>query len=178
MKLLSITASCLLVFIILASATYSQDEGYTFISTSDGPAICLGRWVKSGDVMKAGYCEGEVMSLSHYSALSSGKTVDRLDQLLIAISTIDEKMAANNNQLEMLIQATENTKASIDRQVAQTCEILRESISARFDTLLVQLINDDLFKEELVRLKEEILEEIDSMYFSQPSVSEKTDTKE
>jgi hypothetical protein len=41
----------------------------------------------------------------------------------------------------------------------------------------VQLINDDLFKEELVRLKEEILEEIDYVYFSQPPVSEETDTK-
>lgn len=178
MKLLSITASCLVIFIILASATYSQDEGYTFIYPSDGPGVCLGRWVQPDDAMKEGYCEGEVLSLTHYSALSSRKTVDRLDQLLIAISAIDEKMAKNNNQLEMLIQATENTKVSIDSQVAQVGEILRETISKRFDTLLVQLMNDDLFKEELVRLKEEILEEIDYVYFSQPSVSEKTDTKE
>lgn len=177
MKLLSITASCLVVFIILASATYSQDEGHTFISSGKGPRVCLGRWVQPDDVAKSGYCEGEVMGLSQYSALSSRKTVDRLDQLLIAISAIDEKIAENNNQLGMLIQATENTKASIDSQVAQVGEILRETISKRFDTLLVQLINDDLFKEELVRLKEEILEEIDYVYFSQPPVSEETDTK-
>jgi len=177
MKLLSITASCLVVFIILASATYSQDEEYTFISSSKGPGVCLGRWVQSDDDSRLGHCEGKEMGLSQYSALSSRKTVDRLDQLLIAISAMDEKMAENNNQLGMLIQATEDTKASIDSQVAQVGEILRETISKRFDTLLVQLINDDLFKEELVRLKEEILEEIDYVYFSQPPVSEETDTK-
>ena len=178
MKLLSITACFLVVFIILASTTYSQDEGYSFLSTPKGPAVCLGRWVPSGDVMKEGHCEGEVFSLSQFSALSSRETVNRLDQLLNAISSIDEKMAENNNQLEMLIRATENTKASIDSQVAQVGEILRETISKRFDTLLVQLMNDDLFKAELVRLKEEILAEIDSVYFSQPPVSEKPDTNQ
>lgn len=176
MKLLSITASCLLVLVILASATYSQDED-TFISYGSGPGVCLGRWVQSDNVSKSGYCEGQVMGLAQYSALSSRKTVDRLDQLLIALSAIDEKMAENNNQLGMLLQATENTSASIDNQVDQVGEILRETISLRFDTLLVQLINDDLFKEELVRLKEEILQDIDSVYFSQPPVAEETDTK-
>jgi hypothetical protein len=129
MKLLSITASCLVIFIILASATYSQDEEYTYISSPKGPGICLGRWVQSDDAMKPGHCEGEVMALSQYSVLSSKKAVDRLDQLLIAISAIDEKMAENNNQLGILIQANEKTNASIDSQVAQVGEILRETIS-------------------------------------------------
>ncbi len=177
MKLISITASCLVGFIILASSTYSQDEGYSFVSTNKGPGVCLGRWVQSEDLLDAGYCEGEVFGLSQYSALSSRKTVDRLDQLLVAISAIDEKMAENNNQLGTLIQATENTKASIDSQVAQVGEILLETISMRFDTLLGQLMNDDLFKAELVRLKEEILAEIDAVYFPQAPVSEKADTE-
>ena len=178
MKLLSITASCLAILIILASPTYSQDEGYTFITSSDGHKVCLGSWVKSDDVLKGGQCDGEIMSLSHFSALSSRSTVDRLDQLLVAISTLDEKMAENNDQLGLLIQATENTKASIDSQVDQVGEILRETISKRFDTFLVELLNDDLFKEELVRLKEEILNEIDSVYFSEPPVKKETETKQ
>ena len=85
-------------------------------------------------------------------------------------------MSENSKQLETLIQVTENTKTSIDTQVAQVGEILRESISLRFDTLLVQLINDDLFKEELIRLKEEILAEIDSVYFAEPSEPEGVST--
>ena len=138
MKFLSIMATCLMVLAIFASVSFSQDEGYTFVNSPSGPGVCLGQWVPSSDHLKAGRCEGELLGLPQYSALSSTKTVGRLDELLAAILAIDEKMSENSKQLETLIEVTENTKTSIDTQVAQVGEILRESISLRFDTLLVQ----------------------------------------
>jgi hypothetical protein len=166
--LLHMTLLWLIFFIALASAAHSQNESYTFIGTERGPMICVGRWVQPSDTTLPGHCEGQLMGLPQLTALSSRQTVDRLDQLLIALSSIDEKLAANNNQLSMLLQATVDTQASIDKQVTQVGQFLRETVARRFEALPAELLNSDLFREEIARLKDEILADVDAYLADHP----------
>src|SRR5512147_949432 len=115
-KLICIAAFCLMFCIIGASSAQGQSgEGYTFIPSERGPQICVGRWIPPTDVALAGVCDGQVYGLAQLSALSAKQTVDRLDQLLIVLSSIDQKLAANNDIRTALIQATVNTQTAIDQ---------------------------------------------------------------
>lgn len=169
-KLICIAAFCLMFCIIGASSAQGQSgEGYTFITSERGPQICVGRWIPPTDVALAGVCDGQVYGLSQLSALSAKQTVDRLDQLLIVLSSIDQKLAANNDIMTSLIQATVNTQAAIDQQVRQGGEILKESISERFSDIPKEILANDLFKEELMKLKEDILTEVEKQYSKKPA---------
>lgn len=147
-------------------------EGYTFLRTEFGPQICLGRWVSSKDVALPGVCQGQLIGLPQLTAISSKQTVDRLGQLLITLDSIDRKLAINNDQMDRLIDATLNTQASIDEQVQQVNDFLREAITSRFDELPEEMLKNDKFREELTKLKQDILKEVDK-YYSRRSSSEK-----
>lgn len=169
-KLICIAAFWLMFCIIGASSAQGQSgEGYTFITSERGPQICVGRWIPPTDVALAGVCDGQVYGLSQLSALSAKQTVDRLDQLLIVLSSIDQKLAANNDIMTSLIQATVNTQTAIDQQVRQGGEILKESISERFSDIPKEILANDLFKEELMKLKEDILTEVEKQYSKKPA---------
>ncbi len=147
-------------------------EGYTFITSERGPQVCIGRWIPSTDVALPGVCDGQVFGLPQLAAISAKQSVDRLDQLLFALNSIDQKLAVSNDQITQLIKAAVNTQTSIDRQVRQGGELLREVISRRFDELPKEILENDLFKEELARLKEDILGEVERQYSTrQPAPS-------
>jgi hypothetical protein len=114
-----------------------------------------------------------VFGLSQLSAISAKQTVDRLDQLLLALNSIDQKLAVSNDQITLLIQAAVNTQTSIEQQVRQGGDLLREVIKRRFDALPKEILKNDLFKEELTRLKEDILGEIEKQYSPRPAPSGK-----
>lgn len=177
MKTLICVATIWLVFFIVgASAVQSQTqmvEGYTFIRGERGLQVCLGRWVPPRDVAFPGVCDGQVVDVSQLTAISARLSADRLDQMLLALAAIDQKLAANNDQVKQLIEATVNTQTSIDQQVRQFSDLLRETITKRFDALPEEILANDLFKEELTKLKEDILKEVEKQYSRRPAPSRK-----
>ena len=173
MKTLFCVATTLLVFFIVSvSSVQSQTqvvEGYTLIRGSSGTVVCLGRWIPSRDVALPGTCEGQVVDLTQLSAVSSRQTVDRLEQILFALASLDQKLAVNNDQIKQLIEANVKTQTSIDHQVSQVSDLLREAITTRFDTLPDEMLTKDSFRKELEKLKEDILKEVEKYYTKKPA---------
>ncbi len=174
MKTLSFIGAFWMVFFI-AGISSAQDpgEGYTFITGEKGAQICVGRWIPPTDVGLPGVCDGQVFGLSQLTALSARQTVDRLDQLMALLTSIDQRLGVNNDQITQLIQATVNTQTSIERQVRHGGELLRDAIARRFADLPKEILANELFKEELTRLKEDILEEVERQYSPRPAPSKK-----
>ena len=163
----SIAAFCLALFFIGASLVWSQTqvvEGYTFIQGNSGTQVCLGRWIPPTDVALPGVCQGQLMNLPQLTAISSRISAEKLDQILGTLSSIDQRLAVNNDQIKQLINATVNTQDSIDQQVSQVNEMLRETIASRFDALPGEILANDQFKEEITKLKEDILKEVEKRY--------------
>jgi hypothetical protein len=161
------------VAVIVAGTSSAQGqtvgEGYTFITGERGPQICVGRWIPSADVALPGVCDGQMFGLSQLAAISAKQTVDKLDQLLLALASIDQKLALNNDQTALLIQAVADTQTSIEQQVRQGGELLRDAIARRFEDLPKEILANDLFREELTRLKEDILGEVEKRYSQRPA---------
>jgi len=176
MKTLICVITIWLVFFIMGvSSVQSQTEvleGYTFIRGATGTSICLGQWVPSRDVALPGVCKGQMVDVNYLAAVSAKQSADKLDQLLSALTSIDQKLAINNDQVQQLIEVTVNTQNSIDQQVRQSGELLREAIIERFnvvfDTLQEEMLSSDLFKGEFTKLKEDILKEVEKHYLKRP----------
>lgn len=163
-------------FISGASSVRSQTQaldGYTLIRGASGTVVCLGRWVPSRDVALPGFCEGQVVDITQLTAISSRLSADRLEQVLLALGSLDQKLAINNDQLRQLIEATIKTQTSIDAQVSQVSDFLSEAITARFNALPEEILANDVFKKEIEKLKEDILKEVEKHYSKQPAPSKK-----
>ena len=164
MKKLLCTAAILAIFFALAATQAESEDDYTFVPTPGGTRICLGTWIPPSSVGLAGECQGEIMTFSQLSAVSTKQSADRLDQVVLSLEAIDQKMAINNEQISRLINATVSTQASIDRQVSQAGDFLREAIARRFDALPKELLSNEAFKEELSKLKADILAEVEKKF--------------
>jgi hypothetical protein len=163
----NIAAICLVFFSIGVSPARSQTqvvEGYTFIQGTNGTQVCLGRWIPPTDVALPGVCDGQIVNLPQLTAISSRISAEKLDQVIGTLSSIDQRLAVNNDQIKQLIDATANTQDSIDQQVRQVNEMLRETITKRFEALPAEVLANDLFKEEITKLKEDILKEVEKRY--------------
>jgi hypothetical protein len=175
MKTLICVTTILLVFFIPgASSVRAQTQviqGYTFVRGVTGTSICLGRWIPSSDVALPGACEGQMVDVDYLAAISAKQSADKLDNLLFALSSIDQKLAVNNDQIQKLIEVTVNTKNSIDEQVRQVSELLSEAITERFDALPEEIMSNDKFKEEITKLKEDILKEVEKYYLKRSKSS-------
>jgi hypothetical protein len=114
-----------------------------------------------------------MIDISQLSAISARQSTEKLDQVVLTLALIDQKLAVNNDQVKELIQATVNTQVAIDQQVRQASEFLRETITKRFDALPKEMIANDLFKKELAKLKEDILKEVQKSYSTLPKPSTK-----
>ena len=171
-----ITTICLVFFILGASSVQSQTqelEGYTFMRGGMGPQVCLGRWVPSQDIALPGVCEGQVVGLDQLTAISTRLSADTLDQLLLVLTSVDQKLSVNNNQVKRLIEATVNTQALINQQARQISDFLHETITKRFDELPEEILSNDLFKEEITKLREDILKEVEKYYSKKSTPSTK-----
>lgn len=166
-----VTAICLALFIVGASPARAQQvvEGYTFVRGPIGTQVCLGKWVPPKDVALSGYCDGQVVDVAQLTAVSAGLSADRLNQTLSYLSAIDQRLAISNEQVERLIEATVKAHTSIDEQVRLVSELLHEAVARRFDALREEILADDRFREELSRLKEEILKEVEKHYTKKPA---------
>lgn len=169
--LASVITIGLVLFILGVPLAQSQTqvvEGYTFVRGPSGTFVCLGRWVPPRDVALPGVCEGQLVDVNHLAAVSTRLTADRLDQMLLALSSLDQKLAINNDQIKQLIESTIKTQTSIDQQVSQVSDLLREAITERFDALSEEILANDLFKKEIEKLKEDILKEVEKHYTKRP----------
>ena len=176
MKTLVCISTLFLAFIIMMGASITEgqeDQGYTFFSNVFGPQICIGKWVPSKDVALPGSCEGQVMSLSQLTALSARQTVDRLDKLLLSLDSIDQKLSVSNDQMNSLVELTVNTQAMIDQYSRLVSAFLHEAIIQRFDELPKEILENDLFREELEKLKTDILKEVEKHYSKLPAPPKK-----
>jgi len=154
----------LVVCVPLVRSQVLEVEGYTVIRGGTGSIICLGRWVPSTEVGKPGYCEGQMVDVSQLTAISTKQTAEKLDQLLLVLAAIDQKLADNTLQMERLIEATVNTQILIDQQVAQVGELMYDTISTRVDALARRVLANDTFKRELEKLKKDILADVKKAY--------------
>ena len=173
MKTLSyVTAIGLALFIASATPAQSQED-YTFFANAWGPQICLGIWTPPSESNPYGVCDGQMMGIPQLTAISAKQTVDRLDQLLTAFASVDEKLDINNKQVSLLIEATYDTQTSINKQVKQVSEFLRETINQRFDAVPSEIVADKAFRRELIKLREDILQEVEKRYPAVPPPSTK-----
>ncbi len=167
MKSLLFAIAISLAFFGAGALPVFAQEGYTFITTDRGAAICFGRWITAADPALPGHCDGQVLGLSELTAISSKQSVDRLDQLLGVMSAIDQRLAENNEQIGRLIQVTSDIQSAIDRQVNPVSEFLRETINRKFAELTDQTV-DDHVRQQIERLKSDILAEVERRYPSRP----------
>jgi hypothetical protein len=171
-KWICLSLVCLGIFVAGASPVHSQTQGatgYTFLRGSLGPQVCVGQWVPSSDAAVPGTCEGQLMGVAQFTAVSSEQSADRLDQMLVSLASIDQKLAVSNDQMERLIDATVNTQKSINDQVRSVSNMLHETISRRFDELPAEMLASEEFKKEISKLKEEILGDVERLYPPQPT---------
>ncbi|MGD1075504.1 MAG: hypothetical protein ABR903_05430 [Thermodesulfovibrionales bacterium] len=174
--LFCVTTISLLFITVGLSSAHSQTqefEGYTIVKTIAGQEVCLGTWVQPDDVALSGYCQGQMIDSAQLSAISARQSTERLDQLLLTLASIDQRLADNNDQVKGLIQATVNAQLAIEQQAGQISEFLQETITKRFDALPKEMIANDLFKKELAKLKEDILQEVEKSYSKLPKTSTK-----
>lgn len=173
-RLILVTAICVMFIVVCASSVWSQTQeigGYTVMRAGAGSIICLGRWVPSKEPGRPGVCEGQMVDGSQLTAIATKQTADKLDQLLLVLESIDQKLADNNVQIERLIEATVNTQTSINQtqaaigqQTAQVGELMHDTISTRVDALSRRVLANDTFKKELEKLKQDILTDIKKNY--------------
>jgi exonuclease VII small subunit len=166
-KILCYAVFSLSFFVAGVSAVHAQTQelgGYTFIKGETSSQVCLGTWMPPTDVGKPGICEGQVVDVSQLAAISSKQSVDRLDQLVLSLSSIDQRLAVSNDELQRLVEITAGTQASLEQQVQQVGELLKGSIASRFDEMPKEILSNALFKRELERLKDDILRDVDKYY--------------
>lgn len=170
-RLISVTAIWLALIIVCASSVQAQVQdlgGYTVIRSGTTSIICLGRWLPSTEPGRPGICEGQMADASQLTAISTRQTADKLDQLLLALESIDQKwdqrLADSSAQIERLIEATINTQAALNQQTEQVGELMHDTISSRVDALSKRVLANDTFKKELEKLKQEILADIKKLY--------------
>jgi len=159
--LVCITAIWFLFFIIDISEIRAQtpgDQEYTVINGT----VCAGTWVPSKDVALPGSCDGQMLEIHEFAALAARQSADRLSQVLKALTSIDQKLGVNNDQIKQLIGTTVNAQLSNER--LRQGNFLRELITKRFDELPKDMLANGLHKEQITALKEDILKDIEKLY--------------
>jgi len=163
--LLCVAVSWLVFLVIGVSGVQSQGtENYTFLRGPSGAQVCLGRWIPSKDPALPGICDGQLVDVAQFTAISASLTASRLDQMLTSLASIDQKLEINNAQIRQLIETVTNTQASIDQQATQIGELLHERIADIFQALPEEILASDLFKQEIAKLREDILKEVEKVY--------------
>jgi hypothetical protein len=163
-----------LVVMMAASQVWPQQtsEGYTFIRGLTGTEVCVGRWTPPVGGLP-GKCDGQVVDLGQFVTLSARANTERLEQMLLVLSTMDQRLALGNEQLRQLTEATMKAQASMDQHVRQANEALIDAIARRFDQLPAEVLDDEQFKEVIEKLKKDILAEVEKQYAKRPATPAK-----
>jgi len=155
------------LFFLATAKTAPAEEEYSFVMTLEGPQVCLGRWIPPTAVGASGVCEGQMITLPQLTAISARQSVERLDKMIVALSSIEQKMDVNNGLLGQLIDETVKSRSSTEQQGKEVSEFLRETITQRFDALPKGLLVNRYVMQELTRLKEDLLKDVDMHYATQ-----------
>jgi hypothetical protein len=148
-----------LIMAALPGGTAAQEsEGYTFLRGISGPEVCVGQYIAPSSADVNGVCQGQVFGLQQFSAVAARQSVDRLDRIAAALEAIDQKLAANNEQMQTLIRVTANAQ---NEAVTKEISLLSSSIDERFEAIPEELLSNNEFRDELNRLKADIMEEVD-----------------
>lgn len=126
-----------------------QYDGNIILPSTFEDLICLGNW--NAEMER---CEGSAVSSGALAAISAAKSADRLEQIRLLLNSI-------NNTLFENTQALIDLRKSFDLQDAPATQSLREAIITRFDAVPTGILTEDLVKEELDRLRNDILEAVE-----------------
>ncbi len=151
-----------------ANRSEAQDAaGYTFIRGPMGPQVCVGMYTPPTADSVSGFCDGQVLDLMQFNAASTKLSADRLDQAVQVLVDIDNRLVQSNDKMDRLLEASVSARASSEKQGRDLAE-MSDAIERRFQTVPEELLANDSFKQELARLKEDILREVESRYQPRP----------
>lgn len=175
MKTIGRAALAGLVLVLAASQAWPQGqagEGYIFTRGLAGTEVCLGRWMPPSGGLP-GKCEGQLVDVAQFMALSMRASADRLDQMLVVLGAMDQRLALGNEQLRHLTEVTLKAQTAMDQQARQSNEQLVDAIARRFDRLPAEVLADEQFRAELEKLKRDILQEVEKQYAKRPAAPAK-----
>lgn len=124
-------------------------DGNIILPSTFEDLICLGNWNE-----ELGRCEGAAVSSGALAAISAAKSADRLEQIRLLLNSINNKLSENT-------QALIDLRKSFELQDIPATQSLREAIITRFDTVPEGVLTGDSVREELNRLRDDILEAVE-----------------
>jgi hypothetical protein len=135
-------------------------EGYSIVAGTQGPMVCMGNWVRVSP-LQTGLCDGPLVDVPQFAAISARQTADKLDLLLEVLTSIDDKLTVSNDEMKELVKATTvGSRASTEQRVKEVGELVRRDVVTRFDALPGKIMAN----EELVKLREAIVGDIEQLY--------------
>ena len=135
-----------------------ESEVYSFLSGISGPQVCIGQYTPPSTDNVNGVCQGQLLGLEQFSAVAARQSADRLDRIAAVLEAIDEKLSANNQQLQLLTEVSSDTQtAAVRNEIA----LLNEAIAQRFESIPEEVIANSMFRGELDRLKADIMAEVE-----------------
>jgi hypothetical protein len=147
------------VILVFPFGSQAQEpEGYTFLSGIMGPQVCVGQYTPPSTSDVNGLCQGQMFGLQQFSAVAARQSADRLDRIASVLEAIDEKMAASNEQLQRLTEITANNQTEV---LKNEIKLLSDAIAQRFEAMPEELISNAEFREELNKLKADIMAEVE-----------------
>ncbi|NKE73243.1 hypothetical protein [Candidatus Manganitrophus noduliformans] len=136
-----------------------QYDGNIILPSTFEDLICLGNW--NAELER---CEGSAVSSGALAAISAAKSADRLEQIRLLLNSINNKLSENT-------QALIDLRNAFDLQGAPTTQSLREAIITRFEAVPSGILTEDSVKEELDRLRNDILGEVERRNLTPPRSS-------
>ena len=136
-------------------------EGMVILPSTYGDLLCLGNW--NSDLKR---CDGPAVSSGALAAISAAKSVDKLEQIRLLLDKMNNGLSANT-------QALLNIQKSVDLQKRPAKESIKQAITTRFDAIPSGILTDDSVRNEIERLKQDILLEVDQSSLKSPSSSGK-----
>jgi hypothetical protein len=98
-------------------------------------------------------CNGQLMSAGAFAAVYAKGVFDRLSETNARLATLEQKVLES-------AAASDKTRASVEKLVAQMSEGFQQIVIKRFETLPAELLNDPVIKERLKKLQEDIIKDI------------------
>ena len=141
-----------------AGSPAQEPEGYSFFSGISGTMVCIGQYAPPSSDNVTGVCQGQLLGIDQFSAVTARQSADRLDRIAAVLEAIDGKLSANNQQLQLLTEVSADTRTGA---VRREIELLNNAIAQRFRSIPEEVIANSRFREELDSLKADIMVEVE-----------------
>jgi hypothetical protein len=157
-RAIMVLAAFAVISALPAGSQAQEPEGYSFLSGISGPQVCIGQYRPPSSSNVTGFCDGQLLTVGQFSAVAARQSADRLDRIAAVLEAIDEKLAASNQQLQLLTEVSANAQAGAARS---EIELLNNAIAERFESIPEEVIVNSAFREALDRLKADIMSEVE-----------------